>query len=288
MFKKYQHIEKVGTSTTEGITNGTCYIFPKIDGCNCSIWYDSGIKAGSRNRELTLENDHYGFYKWILEQPQFVKFFEDYPDVTLYGEWLIPHTLKTYEQSAWNKFYVFDVLLPDNAYLHYDMYDFLLQKYNIDYIPALCKIENPTIENLVSMLQKNTYLIQDGKGIGEGIVIKNYDYTNKYGKTVWAKIVVNDFRTKHTREKLQHLQTVTIEDKIVSKYVTKVLVEKEFAKIENWESKLISRLLSTVYYCLITEELWNILKEHHNPVIDFKRLHQATIRIIKELKPELF
>ena len=38
MFVKYQHIERFGTQETEGIENGTCYVFPKIDGTNASLW----------------------------------------------------------------------------------------------------------------------------------------------------------------------------------------------------------------------------------------------------------
>jgi len=31
-FKKYQHVERFGTSEVEKIEFGTCYVFPKIDG----------------------------------------------------------------------------------------------------------------------------------------------------------------------------------------------------------------------------------------------------------------
>ena len=39
-FKKYQHIERLGTLEVEGIELGTCYVFPKIDGTNGSnlVW----------------------------------------------------------------------------------------------------------------------------------------------------------------------------------------------------------------------------------------------------------
>ena len=37
-FLKYQHVERVGTSEVENIELGTCYVFPKIDGTNASIW----------------------------------------------------------------------------------------------------------------------------------------------------------------------------------------------------------------------------------------------------------
>ena len=39
-FKKYQHVERLGTSEVQGIENGMCYVFPKIDGTNasCIMW----------------------------------------------------------------------------------------------------------------------------------------------------------------------------------------------------------------------------------------------------------
>ena len=32
-FRKYQHIERFGTTEVQDIEIGECYIFPKIDGC---------------------------------------------------------------------------------------------------------------------------------------------------------------------------------------------------------------------------------------------------------------
>ena len=52
---------------TDGIELGKVYVFPKIDGTNGSVWIDDGIiKAGSRNRELTLDNDNAGFYLSLI------------------------------------------------------------------------------------------------------------------------------------------------------------------------------------------------------------------------------
>jgi hypothetical protein len=292
-FKKYQHIERFGTLETQGIDLGMCYVFPKIDGTNSSLWFDNNeLKAGSRNRELRLHNDNAEFYNWAVLQQNIFDFFNKYQNYRLYGEWLVPHTLKTYEESAWKKFYVFDVM-EDERYLHYEEYKTILESYNIEYIPPICKIKNPTYERLNNQLEKNGYLIKDGKGSGEGIVIKNYDYKNKYGRQIWAKIVKNDFKLKHQKnnEVCEIKESKTTEEIIVNKYINSVLIEKEFSKIENecgWSSKLIPRLLNTVYYCLIKEESWNFIKENKFPVIDFKRMNQLTIQKIKEIKPELF
>jgi hypothetical protein len=290
-FKKYQHVERFGTIETAGIENGMCYVFPKIDGTNASLWWDDGLQAGSRNRHLTLDNDNAGFFDWAGNQNRFEYFFADYPNLRLYGEWLVPHTLKTYDESAWKQFYVFDVMNGD-GYFHYEEYSKILDMYGIEYIPPICKVENPTYERLIAQLEKNDYLIEDGKGTGEGIVIKNYDYRNKFGRIVWAKIVANEFKAKHRKKDVTELKEAKIiEQEIVEKFVTKSLIEKEFSKIESetgWSSKFIPRLLNTVFYCLVKEESWNFIKEFKNPTIDFKRLSFFTNNRIKELMPELF
>jgi hypothetical protein len=294
-FVKYQHIERIGTAETNGIENGMCYVFPKIDGTNSSLWQHNGeLKAGSRTRELSLDNDNAGFYNWAVTQTSTIgQFFIAYPDLRLYGEWLVPHTLKTYEDTAWRKFYVFDVMNSSGIYLPYEIYKPMLEEFQIEYIPPICKVENPTYERLINQLEKNGYLIQDGKGTGEGIVIKRYDYVNKFGRTTWAKIVKNEFKTSHAKigDVTELKENKIIEQDIVNKYVTLTLIDKEFAKIENdcgWTSKMIPRLLNTVFYCLITEECWNFVKEFKNPTIDFKRLAYFSTVKIKELKPNIF
>lgn len=290
-FEKYQHVERFGTTETKGIDMGLCYVFPKIDGTNSQLWFENGLQAGSRNRHLTIGNDNAGFYNWALKQKQFELFFTKYPYLRLFGEWLVPHTLKTYNKSAWNKFYVFDVM-DGETYLSYETYKVMLDEYGIEYIPPICKIENPTYERLVNQLEKNTYLIEDGKGTGEGIVIKNYNYKNTFSRIVWAKIVKNEFKTKHSKCNTTEIkEKKIIEEEIANRFVTNALIEKEFAKIKiesGWSSKQIPRLLNTVYYCLINEECWNFIKEFKNPVIDFKRLLFFTIKRVKDLMPNLF
>jgi hypothetical protein len=182
--------------------------------------------------------------------------------------------------------------MEEDNYINYETYKIMLEEFSIDYIPPICKIKNPTYKTLIDLLDKNNYLIQDGKGTGEGIVIKNYDFKNKYGNVVWAKIVKNEFKAKHSRVQITEIkEKKIIEQDIVDKFVTKVLIEKEFAKINNeagWSSRHIPRLLNVVFYCLVKEESWNILKEFKNPTIDFKRLMYFSNAKIKELMPEIF
>jgi hypothetical protein len=47
-------------------------------------------------------------------------------------------------------------------------------------------------------------------------------------------------------------------------------------------------LLQTVFYDLVREEMWEIVKEHKQPKIDFRALQNFTIMRIKSLRSDLF
>lgn len=300
-FKKYQHIERFGTCSTKGIENGKCHIFYKLDGTNASVWLENGeLKAGSRKRELTLANDNAGFYAAILKDTKHLAYLKAHPTHRLYGEWLVKHTLKTYRDDAWGKFYVFDICvgIDDNKvkYIPYDTYKPLLKEFDINYIPPLAIIENPSYESLIKLLDKTSqYLIKDGLGYGEGIVIKNYDYYNKYGRQVWGKIISSEFKEKNTRKtgSAGIKDSSLIEEKIVEKFCTSSFIEKEYAKLLNqlngeWEQRNIPMLLGKVYNEFITEEMWNILKKFKNPTINFKILKCLVDDKVKQVKSNLF
>ncbi len=175
----------------------------------------------------------------------------------------------------------------------YEEYKPILEAHNIQYIPPICTIKNGSYEQFINQLALNVFLIEDGKGAGEGIVIKRYDYRNKYGRQTWAKIVTSEFKEKHAKEMGGHVLNGKrlIEEEIAEKYVTVALCEKEYSKICNesdWNSKLIPRLLHTIYYSLVKEECWEFVKEHKTPVIDFKRLQHFTFCQVKKNLPKVF
>ena len=39
---------------------------------------------------------------------------------------------------------------------------------------------------------------------------------------------------------------------------------------------------------MIDEFIWDILKKYRNPVIDFGRLRDSCLDLVKEMRPELF
>jgi hypothetical protein len=305
-FIKYQHLERFGTSETEGIEFGEAYVFPKIDGSNGCIWLSDGeIQAGSRRNHLSLEKDNAGFYAWVLHQDNIIAYLKENPTHRLYGEWLVPHSLKTYKETAWRNFYVFDVAVDKLAeeirhegdseviYQHYEFYKPLLEKHNIPYIHPIAILRNGSYDQFIKQLGNNVFLIEDGKGCGEGLVIKNYEWRNKYGRQTWAKIVTSEFKEKHAKEMGAPVVKgkALVEEAIAKSYVTSALIEKEMAKIaleDGWSSRHIPRLLNTVFYCVIKEDAWDFVKEHKNPTINFKTLQHFVVTEIKAKKPEVF
>jgi hypothetical protein len=315
IFVPYVHLEKFGNEEVIDINLGKCYIFPKIDGTNSSIWMDEdgNIAFGSRTRRLTLENDNQGFMASMINDPRVLKFFTECPHLRLYGEWLVPHTLETYREDSWRKFYVFDVTVrEENAvefaaiqsdipvqecgerFVPYIDYQPLMEKYGFEYIRPQAVGFQPSLEQLVKELEKNTYLIKDGCGVGEGIVIKNYGFYNKWNRQVWAKIVRNEFKEQNRDAfGIQELMgEKLIEKEIVDKFLTTPMIEKVYAKIvnslEGWNSKKIPDLLNLVFYDLVKEEMWEVLKVLNNPTVNFKTLRALTVEKIKEVKKDLF
>lgn len=302
MFRKYPHLEKWGRPEVEGIEDGECLVFPKLDGTNGSMWVDYAghVHAASRRRELGSGADNHGFWAWANGgAARYQAFLREHPNLRLYGEWLVPHTFTGYRDNAWRRFWVFDVYDDSTEqFLHWDAYGNLLMHCKLDVVHPLCHITNPVLDQLLSAAEANHFLCRDGAGPGEGIVLKRYDFTNRYGRTTWAKLVRNEFKDAHTKAKTPVLgERAQPEVLIARAAVTQALVDKERHRIavELQElghpvprGKLIPRLLETVYHCVVVEELWAQLKKLKDPTVDFKKLRRHVIARTKQLAPDLF
>lgn len=298
-FLKYPHLERLISPAVEGILDGVCYIFYKIDGTNGSVWWNPkhGVSAGSRNRDLTEGNDNAGFREHVYNNLDIISFYQDESmrRFRLYGEWLVPHSLKTYRNSAWNKFYIFDVFDNEtNQFVHYDDYKVWLNDFNLGYIPPLAIIKNPSEEDLYKLLKKTgQFLVEDGKGDGEGLVIKNYGWKNKFDQVTWAKMVTNEFKEVHHREMgaPEINSSLTYEEMAVRDFLTSAFIQKERAKIivaknedggDVWLNNWIPELLGRVWHEFVSEEIMNILKKYKNPKINFKFLQQLVVQAVKK------
>jgi hypothetical protein len=302
-YKSYQHIQKYGTQETEGITNGTVYVSYKIDGTNGCVWYDNDkdcLMFGSRKRQLddSKDGDNQNFVK-LMTSPEYHDVYSDlfnflcrHKDVIIYGEWLVCSTLKTYKDDAWKQFYVFDVYNSDNdTYWNYDDYKkvFDAEYPNIKYIPLLAKLENPTEDDLKNCLTKTgDWLVKSG--LGEGIVIKNYDYVNKYGRRTWAKMLTEDYLKQKSHSRLQNnvnKQEHPVENEII-KLMTMEHILKERNKVlelhntTEWDVKFIPETLNRVYNAFISDNIEIIvLKKFKNATINFSILKRLSDEKVK-------
>lgn len=299
-YKSYQHIEKLGSSEVEGILNGTCYLTYKIDGTNGCIYLsddEKELKFGSRKRELSLLNDNADFMMIISSSKgnpnstydNIFAYLKKHPNYIIYGEWLVPHTIRRYNLDAWKKFYIFDVFDKETlSYINYDIWTNELKDYKgIDIIPLIEKIDNPSIDDLKALLNDTgKYLLTSG--LGEGIVIKNYDYVNKYGRRTWAKILTEDFletkkelRMKNADQK----ESCPIEHNIIL-LLTEEHIQKEYYKLMEakggWSSNYIFELLNRVFNEFFKDNYELILKKFHMPTINFKILKSLSNDKVKE------
>lgn len=297
VYKSYQHVNKLGTSDVEGILQGDVYLFYKIDGTNACIWLkdDGTIGFGSRRQELSIVDDNRGFMTSITSNKALLNnittLLTNHPSYILYGEWLVPHTLKSYQKNAWKTFYLFDILdTTTNKYIDYETYSNMLDKQysEITYIPLIAKLTNPTEEQLEEYLNKTgDWLVENT--LGEGIVVKNYNFINRYGRISWAKLLTEDYKKeKNTTRVENHLQKETspVEYAII-KLLTIEHVLKEKSKLEEiyggWSSNNIFELLNRTF-----NEFWKdnweiILKKFHSPTINFKILKTLSDNFVKKV-----
>lgn len=129
-YRPYQHVEKIGTSLTDGILDGTVYLSYKIDGTNgCVYLSDDGqsLSFGSRRVELSFVDDNRGFVAMMTNDKTTYDnlkcYLTRYPDRIIYGEWLVPVTIKRYKEDTWKHFYIFDIFdTTTGRYVNYDDY----------------------------------------------------------------------------------------------------------------------------------------------------------------------
>ncbi len=318
-FKKYQHIEKYGSEETDGILNGKVYVFPKIDGTNCCVYLnDEGKLAfGGRRGQLLESQDNYKFIKYFNDNPtikeNLIKMLSELPKYTIiYGEWLIPVTLKTYNKDAWRQFYIFDVVsYPDGiteedfkddfksrrleSYLYYDFYANLCEKFHLKYIPCIKVIYNPKIEEIEAELENSTYLIDEGKGLGEGVIIKNYNYKNIYGRRTWAKLITADFRDKKVKVRTDYhedKQDFLWEHKFVVRFCNPEFISKEVFKFKElhpecfnqnkFVMKNFSNLSTYIFNELIKDNILIAINEFRDLELNFRSLRKLVEKEIKD------
>jgi len=285
---KYQHVSRITNDETEGLLDGEVIVQNKIDGANFNVAWTSerGHIIASRNSAKSLGGEpkvgFRGAVEYCLNHPGIMLISKRF---ILRGEWLVRHSLN-YPKDSMHHFYVFDVQrYEDHSYLHPDAYIPLLEKYSIRYIPILARLTNPSIEELTKLVEGPDEFGAEQK---EGIVIKRYDFVNKYERVQWGKIIHPSFEIKNKLVfKPKNADDITI--KFASETVTQHLVLKTIEKVKsedpdgNINIKQMAQILGLVWYDVFHEDLWNFVRDQKVSDFNFhdarKLVYQATREI---------
>lgn len=283
-FKKYPKVHRLGKDETEGILEGVVHVEEKIDGANVSIWFEDGeLQMGSRSQSIT--EGFNGFCDYVRSHPTISKVFEKYPNIRLYGEWLVRHTI-AYKETSYKQFYLFDVTdrIPNleederENFWPRDEVHALAKEFDLLYPEYHGEFANPAMEDLMQFVDKS--VLGDA---GEGIVLKNPDFRDKFGNHNYAKIVTEKFKEDNGITfggNNKHSDTYW-EMYIVNKYMTLARIEKVMNKIqptidERLDFQHVPRITNTAYHDMLTEEIWEIAKKVGK--VDFKALQRVAMK----------
>lgn len=263
MFKPYPKVQALHKEECEGLLNGTCIIQEKIDGANASIWMEEdGIHCGSRTRDLTIINEGFnGFKEYVENHDGIKKLLEAFPGFRLYGEWLVRHTIG-YSELAYKHFYLYEIENSVGDLISIDHMYQLANAFGIKTAELFAVIDNPPLEEIQKFAGKSVL----GEK-GEGVVVKNFNFINKFGNRQHGKYVTQEFKEDNavTFGGNNKSSDTYHEMYYVNKYMTLARVQKIIHKMEATTGKPdykdIPKVMGLCLYDLITEEAWAIAND---------------------------
>lgn len=274
--ERWDHEEEV-----MGITDGLIYIMEKIDGANAQVCQgdDDYIYVGKRSATVgraknedkwpfEIQEEFRGLPKYIFEDSRFRKFFEDTKEkYILFGEWLIKHTVN-YDAEFMSRFWIFDVYdREEHRYLKYPEYaEPLLEPYHLDFIKVIDALENPTMDQLLNLVQDEKKIPKSDFGADriEGLVYKNYDFINRFGNNVYMKATTKDFHELHRVVMGGAKRLENPEMYLIHKYQTVARMDKMYNKMvddaphNTLSMRNISEFMNRVIHDLFDEDAWNM------------------------------
>ena len=306
VFKKYPDIERLGHDDNREIllySEDTLVIEEKVDGGNGSFWLeeDKIIHFGSRNRDLTIENDDKAFERQQIQLKEHLNKLQEEgillnQDYYYYIEWMATHTIR-YTSVP----YVIglDIRLKrsmlENEYglfLGRDTREQEFKRLNIENVPCIWRGTVAELKklNIRELIPKSKYY----DGWAEGIVIKNYCRKAREGNhQLYAKLVREEFKEDNKAVFGSVRQTTSDTQKIVEEFCTDARIKKAVLKFVNEDSlPLDLRLMKKVPTYIIKD----ILKEEFSTIydkykfIDFKemksKIPKMCLRVINEMMIE--
>lgn len=239
--KKYHSIVRLGHKSTVGVLNegDEIIIQEKIDGANASFMVHEGeLLCFSRNKQLDPSNTLEGFYNWVHANIDPNKLLDG---VIYFGEWTATHKISYPNHTK--KFFLFDVYNTHlEEYVNFSMVVDEALRLDLNLIPVFYRGLYQGYDHLTSFIGL-TQLggILKGKNketgetiekeTGEGIVVKNVNYRDRYGKQLFVKLVVDEFREVQKQRAPKDPNTISKTRQLVLDCLTNARIEKHLFKL---------------------------------------------------------
>lgn len=296
--KKYTDVVRYGKSSTQDVIKegDIISITEKIDGANASFRIDEtneeGISCYSRNKPLGKDNTLNGFYNWVVNNimPIKNKLNSNY---IYYGEWLVKHKVQ-YKQECYNNFYMFSIWdVEKEEYLSDEVVISEAKRLGLTTTNYFYIGKYVSYDHLMSFVGKSDMTLL--RNTGEGIVVKNVNYKDKFGKQVFVKLVSEAFCEVQKQKKPRNPNVDNELISIIMSVLTKARVEKMLYKLVDEgelksdyaieDMRIILKLLGVNIYDDIMKEESDLFVNYEEPQIK-KYIGKKMPIIVKEILKE--
>lgn len=266
-------VRKSNTSAFE--VGDIIQITTKIDGANASIAYnaDEGkLEVFSRTNILNGADGLRGFKAFIdtkFKPDEFTKF----PDLVIFGEWLVPHKINNYEKCHFNNWHVYDIWSKtEKNYLQQTFVKAFCEEHGLSYIEVL--YEGPFIswDHCRSFMHASKYGPRQ-----EGIVVKNQSKLDRddirFPK--YLKIVNDEFKESMVKKEKKPVDPEVKKEmddakSLMTRVVTEARVHKAILKLVDegiLPSELTPKCMGTVMKNLPAMIWEDVVKEENETVV---------------------
>lgn len=210
MFGSYQKIFALGNKQIADLLNGNVEVTEKIDGSAISFGVvDGELRMRSKNCELDLFDPNPLFanaVSYITRMFEEGKLGGAYPDeeVVYYAEWLQKpkHNSLTYERTPLNGLALYGCVV-NQSYVEYDILAEMAEYIGIDAVPLIYSGKIDSKDQVLAMLERESYLGSSPGQHIEGVVIKRfgmeYEYMGKFHEVMAGKYVSEKFKEVHNK-----------------------------------------------------------------------------------------
>jgi len=280
--EEYQHVERFGSSSVEGLLDKNCVVQEKLDGANLTVANEAGLIVATRNSCIHHDGapltGFRGAVEYVLAHEGILDFITDHPELILRGEWLIKNRID-YGPLNMFKYYVFDVQLRDGNYIPWEDYSSLLAEYDILMVPHLGFADS--MDEVIAFAGGESAIGGDRK---EGVVVKRYDFANKYGQIVWGKFVNEEYhQTPRIRTECNH------EAAFADYAVSVALVNKVMDKLEGDISiRRLGEIIGRSWDDVVHEELAEFVLHNKIKNFNFFTARKEVTNLVRQIAMDRF